>query len=388
MLLSAAVGCGEDNIFPPIPLTTDPLVLANPISMVASATSNRLYLVNSNNRVLWFDASFVIFDITDPVNPLPLAVISIANFGGQIILDEARGFVYIPDRQSSGTTDENDQILRINIDESSPDFLAVDLISSNSNPFGAFFDGNNLYVAATDEALRYNVNTFTGYTSVDLNVTTNEDRDIDAEETREIAMSPSGNTIFVTNRSDNMLILNSAEFIGPTASGETELGSEPVDYIVVGTTSTRGITRDSQFLYVVNGSPPALLIMTDEGLDPIAGPAMEILSSALQVASIPVGNDPGEVIVDEPNARAYVTNTGDDNVSVIDLNLGQEIARISVSTTDETEIEADDEFAGDQPFGMALVNLGGVNYLYVAHFQTNLVSVINADTLQLLNQFP
>ena len=183
-----------------------------------------------------------------------------------------------------------------------------------------------------------------------------------------------------------MLILNRAEFIAPMAPGVVDLGQEPVDYIVVGTNSTRGITTDSTFLYVVDGLPASLKVMTDVGLSPVVGAPVEIASSTLQVANIPVGNDPGEVVVDEANMRAYVTNTGDDNVSIIDLNLFQEIARISISTTPNTSQDGQDE--GDQPFAMALVNLGGTNFLYVGHFETNLISVINADTLALLITFP
>lgn len=385
-LALTVAGCAESSIFPNVPLNLDPLVLANPISMVASASSNRLYVVNSNNRVNYFDASFVILDITNPIDPAPLAVISIADFSGQIILDELRGFAYIPNRQSSSNSDFNDQILRININEASPNFLQVDLFDSAANPFGAWFDGQFLFVAANFDALQYNVDDLTGYSQGDLDVVTNDGRPLDAEATRELAVTPSGNNLFVTNRADSMLILNLNEFLAPPGPGVFDLGTEVVDYIVISTVSTRGITTDSNFIYVVDGAPASLKIMTDEGLDPVAGPPVEIASASLQVATIPVGVDPSEVVVDEVNRRAYVTNTGSDDVSIIDLDLEQEIARVSISTTELTSQDGQDD--GDQPFAMALVEIGGTQYLYVAHFQTNLISVINADTLELLNQFP
>ena len=386
--MGTLAGCGEASIFPNIPLTTDPLVLANPISMVASAVSNRLYVVNSNNRVLWFDASFVIMDITNPISPVAIVVVSLPNFSGQIILDEARGFVYIPNRLSTSEADEEDQVLRININEASPSFLAMDLIPSAANSFGASFDGTRLFVACTEDALQYNVDSFLGFTSVNMAVVTNEGRELDAMATRELSISPSGNNLFVTNELDNMLILNLSQFPPPSVPGETDLGQEGVDYIVTGSASTRGTTTDSSFVYVVSGAPDALQIMTDTGLDPVVGAPVEIPASALIVGSIPVGTNPGEVIVDEPKMRAYVSNTGDDTVSIIDLNLEQEIARISVQTTDETQFTGGNFEDGDQPFGMALINIGGTNYLYVAHFITNLISVINVDTLTLVNQFP
>ncbi|MDX1386013.1 MAG: hypothetical protein R3257_00380, partial [bacterium] len=214
-----ATGCVDASIFPNIPLTLDPLVLANPIAMAASANSNRLYIVNSNNRVNYFDASFVILDITNPVFPVGIAAISIANFSGQIILDEARGLVYLPNRQSSSDIDDVDNVLVININEASPGFLTVQEFPSGNSPFGAFWDGTFFFTAAVAQALQYNVNDFSGFTQVDLGVVTNEGRELEAEDTREIAIAPSDQTVWVTNRLDNMLILNRNEWVAPVAPG-------------------------------------------------------------------------------------------------------------------------------------------------------------------------
>lgn len=376
--------CAGSSIFVPIPLTLDPLTLANPISLVASNSNQRLYLVNSNNKVLWEDASFIVLDISSPANPKPIAVISIANFSGQIILDEPRGYVYIPNRQSADQSDVVDQVLRINIDESSPGFLTVDLFDEAPNPFGAFYDGvSQLYVAASFEATQYNVNNFAGYTSVNLAVKTAQGRDIDAEETRELAISPSGNWLFVTNRIDNMLIVNINEFPAPTSPGKTDLGTEPVDFIVVGTSSTRGVTSDSSYVYLIDGSPSTFKVMSDASLLPVVGAPQEISTASLQVAAVPIGDDPSEVVLDTPNRRAYVTNTGSDDVSVIDLDLFVEISRISVSGNLPPNTPV-----GQSPFGLALANIGGTNYVYVANFDSNTVTVIDADALQVVSAFP
>ncbi len=383
-ILLGCASCAGNPIFPDIPLSVSPLLLANPISMVASAINNRLYVANSNNQVLWFDASFYILDITSPLNPTTIAVISIPNFSGQVLLDETRGFVYIPNRQSANNADTVDQVLRININEASPTFLTTDIFDSAANPFGGFFDGaNSLYVAATQEALLYDVNSFPNYSSVNLQVTTNLGRELNADETREIMLSPSGLNVFVTNRVDNFLILNAAQFTPPAAPGITDLGTEPVDYIVTGNTSTRGIARDSTYLYVVDGSPNSLRVLTDLGLAPVVGAPVEIGVASLQVAQIPVGSNPSEVVVDELNRRAYVSNTDSDDVSVIDLDLFVEITRVSVSESLPAGVDA-----GDEPFGMALVNVGGVNVLYVANFNSNNITVIDADALVVVASFP
>jgi YVTN family beta-propeller protein len=376
--------CAGNSIFNPIPLTLNPLVLANPISLVASASNQRLYLVNSNNQVLWADSSFIILDISNPTSPQPVAVISIPNFSGQILLDETRGFVYIPNRQSSDKSDTVDQVLSININESSPDFLSVGIFDSGPNPFGGFFEApDDLFVAATQEALHYNVNDFSGFTMVNLAVKTAQGNNINVENTRELALSPSGSFLFVTNQGGDMLILDTAQFPAPTAPGQTDLGTEAVDYAVTGPASTQGITHDSQFIYVVDSSPSLLRVMTEAGLVPVSGPPQEISAGSLQVAAIPIGSAPDEVIVDEANHRAYVSNTDSDDISVIDTNLFIEITRISVANNLPSNVAV-----GDGPFGMALVNLGGVNYLYVANFNSNNVTVIDVDTLAVVAAFP
>ncbi len=383
-LVFGFAACAGQTIFKPIPLTLNPILLANPIAMVADNASKRLYVVNSNNLVLWLDASFIIMDISNPVAPTAIAAISIPNFSGNIILDTTRGFVYLPNRQSSSNADLVDQVLRVNINEASPDFLKVDLFDSGADPFGAAFDGaNSLFVVADQEALRYDVDSMAGFTKVDLNVKTAQGRTIKAEDTREDGLTPSGDWLFVTNRTDSMLILDVNEMTPPTTAGEVDLGTEPVDYIVDGTNSTRGAARDSKFIYVVDGSPSALRILTDSALTPVSGAPQEITTGSLQVASIPVGRNPGEVIVDEPNARAYVSNTDDDNVSVIDLNLQTEVTRLAVDSNLPSGIDP-----GDQPFPMAIANVGGTNYLYVGNFNSNNITVFNTDTLQLVTAFP
>jgi YVTN family beta-propeller protein len=161
------------------------------------------------------------------------------------------------------------------------------------------------------------------------------------------------------------------------------LGTEPVDYIVDGDTSTQGIGRDSNYLYITDAVPQSLRVLTDVGLPPVVGPPIEIGIASLQVAQIPIGTTPGEVLVDDPNNRVYVTNTGSDDISVIDTNLLTEISRISISGNLPSGVQA-----GDQPFGMTLVNIGGVNYLYVANFNSNNISVINADAMSVVAAFP
>ena len=83
------------------------------------------------------------------------------------------------------------------------------------------------------------------------------------------------------------------------------------------------------------------------------------------VASIPVGTHPAHVVVDREGRRAFVTNSGDDTVSIVDL--ARKTVLRSVST-------------GRYPHGLRINPNGGE--AYVANVEDGTVSVL--DTLALV----
>jgi len=76
------------------------------------------------------------------------------------------------------------------------------------------------------------------------------------------------------------------------------------------------VTRDGKFL-LANGS------IVDET-------AIFALPSFTLVGTVPVGRDPNWITLSPDGSRAYVSNRGSDDVSVIDLRSRREIARIKV----------------------------------------------------------
>jgi DNA-binding beta-propeller fold protein YncE len=133
----------------------------------------------------------------------------------------------------------------------------------------------------------------------------------------------------------------------------------------------------------VDGGIDALKIMTEAGLTPVTGPPQELSAASLQVASIPVGLDPQEVLVDEATGRAYVSNNASNDISVIDIGLQLEVNRIAVDENLPAGVPI-----GEGPFGMALVNIGGTNYLYVANFDSSNVTIIDANAGAVVGGFP
>ena len=78
------------------------------------------------------------------------------------------------------------------------------------------------------------------------------------------------------------------------------------------------------------------------------------------IASVPVGNTPWGVAVNPDGTNVYVTNSADDNVSVINTTNNTVTATVNV---------------GDSPWAVA-VNPEGTN-VYVTNYLSNNVSVIN-----------
>ena len=126
--------------------------LAAPVAIGVDTARSRAYVVNSNNNVEFTSATLSVLDITDPVAPVLLSQAStpipIPNFSGQIYLDTTNLTAYIPSRESTNEADTTDTLLKVNVDEASSTFGAVDEFATAQNPFGiACCDPNGrLYV--------------------------------------------------------------------------------------------------------------------------------------------------------------------------------------------------------------------------------------------------
>ncbi len=83
------------------------------------------------------------------------------------------------------------------------------------------------------------------------------------------------------------------------------------------------------------------------------------------VASVEVNSHPAHVIADPVGERAFVTNSGDDTVSVVDLARGEVIKEIAT---------------GEYPHGLRMSPDGGT--IYVANVEGGTVSVIDAASLE------
>ena len=91
---------------------------------------------------------------------------------------------------------------------------------------------------------------------------------------------------------------------------------------------------------------------------------LDPVSLEASAAEIEVGDHPAHVVTDQEGRRAFVSNAGDDTLSVVDLDAGVVVATIPT---------------GDYPHGLRLSPDG--QHLLVANVQDGTVSLIDVQTL-------
>lgn len=357
LLLSFCLcSCSSSEIFPDIGTN-----LSAPMEMSIDAASNRLYLVNSNNKVLYKNGSFQVLDITAPTAPALLTdgTVTTLNFSGQMYLDTVGKNAYVTNRQSENNQDAQDNILMINIDETSADFLTVQNYADGSNPFGMAYDAvsDELYVASYLSKLGYfprgapqnmatidlsNLDLSTGYVLASPNFS-------------EVAMI--GTQAFISCATGGMLVV--------------DVAGQKADYFVNDLNYPSGINTDGTYVYladteVIGDIVTPQLYQIDPAAFPVrVGNADVTVKSrndaGVVVASAAVGNNPQEIAYS--TNYFFVTNFNDGTVSVINR------PAMTVNTTITV---------GTEPFGMAVL---GDTYLYVSNMATNSISIIDLATL-------
>lgn len=340
--------------------------LAAPISVAVDVARNRAYVVNSNERVEFDGASLSVLDISAPTAPTLVSIsgnpVSIDNFSGQVYFDTTNLAAYVSNRLSSDRLDTTDSVLKINLDEGSGSFGSVTSNNSGDNPFGvACCDATNrVYTVSSGGTVEAYQKSDLSYAQLSLAVTLSTG-DVSGASSTEIAFDSGGTLAFVTNRGGRIYVLNTGE-IGDTTKN-------PVDYVVTNVGEPRGAAFSTPNLTLVDGTSGAAVLRvidttTLTPLSPDTSGITEVDASSIQSTTVPLGNDPNEIVIH--NGKAYVTNRGDDTVSVVDLS------NLSATPTTIT--------VGDEPFGLAAFTSGADNFLYVTNLASNNLSIINLAT--------
>lgn len=347
--------------------------IAAPNGISIDSTNNRLYLINSNSTVLYehTEGSIQIFDITSPLSPVLLQTTGTPSFSGEALQDPyGRNLLYVSNRYSDSTTDTTDQLLVMNIDEASDDFLTVASYSTNEDPYGLYccYPDNRLWISTEADLLEYKDlgGDLAGGGTISLVQSLSDGNSLTDVETSYITII--NNQGFLPRLRGGLLVVNLDE-----AGDSTK---NPVDYLIDDIDSPRGITTDGALIYLVyegledddDELKSRLLIMDPSSLTPLTdNDTTQVIDKddeSLSPVKIDVGDNAQNVLL--TSNYAFVTSRDDDLVTVINL-----------ATQDKNK----DVSVGTEPFGMALYSPGGVeSYLYVGNVESNNLSIIDLTT--------
>lgn len=373
------LGCTRGNIFPQL---TDQL--AGISDMIVDEASNRLYVVNANEKVAynWNQGSFQVYDITDPLAPVLIATTPTLSFSGKLSIDTTRKLAYVTNRFSEDEDDMIDRMYIFNIDESSPDFMTYTEMELGRDPFGiqCCYPADRLWIAEGGK----NDDFYTQFVDKDTLAVGNIDMLVDL----------SNGGYFTHNETTDLVLLGSQAFMSRSSGGiivinmdEAETpGAEPVDYWIEDIRTPRGITTDGNYVYIVSEEDetgewqPWVHVLDVSSLVPLfdntSAQVLDKNNDNLLVASIGLNErrDPQEILLTQDYIFVTQGWNQDNYVEVADRS----------TLTWLTEIPTDEE-----PFAMALYAPGGVEtYVYIANQISNTIQVLDLATLSIIATYP
>ncbi|MFA4875562.1 MAG: hypothetical protein WC690_09520, partial [bacterium] len=245
VLAAALCGCAQSgSIF------TDPGDnVATPSAMEVDVANNRLYLVNSNAKVLydWTKGSFQVLDITNPLAPVLIKSVETPSFSGQIFLDPVRKQTFVPNRFSANANDTVDELLVFNVDETSANFMSFTLQTMGRDAYAIEccypVANERAWVTTSLGELQY-VDIASGNLTpgnVTLTTTLNSGGTISHAEVNHIAIL--NNQAFLSREYGGIMVVN--------LDDAGLAGAVAVDYFIGDVQNPRGIATDGRYIYVV-----------------------------------------------------------------------------------------------------------------------------------------
>lgn len=361
--------------------------MSNPLTLAVDSTAMRAYILNSNDKYQYTDASLHVVDLTTIAAPTRVNSTTFTTYGGQMYLDSAAGALYFPDRASDDDTDTGDHLVRVDVNEASGAFLSLSTTDTNGNPFGAQFDSANSRLLVPTREGTLDVFDVSGATPVRTTQVNLIDQPLSDGSTvrsatlSELTLINNGTQAVVTNAAGGVFVLNVSE-IGAS-------GVLPVDYYISDVILPRGIARvgaaASRVVYVVSKDVEndeivhRVRVLDLSTLDPsITNTTIGVLDkddNALLTASVAVGENAQQVLVSPLRSQAYVSNYDADTITVIDT---------------ATHVVAATIATGDEPYGLAFYQqvAGSDTHVLVTNHGANTVSVIDLATNTIVGSYP
>lgn len=366
---SAHTGCAQSgSIWPQLGDQ-----LATPSTLAIDVATNRLYVVNSNAKVLydWTQGSFQAYDITDPLNPVLLKSMPTDSFSGEAYIDTAKVQAFVPNRFSTDDSATEDRLYSFDLNEATTDFLVFTEGTAGRDAYAidCCYPADRAWITTSLNQLQYfdlnDISQPAGF--INLDTPLDLGGDLSHAEVNHIARRD--NQAFLSREYGGVLVVDLDDADVP--------GSVGVDYWIRDIPNPRGIAIRGDTLYVVGegnecgGSWCRFLMVFDVStMVPTVGNTTTIVvdkeDSGILVTTIVVGKLPQEVLLSQD--FAFVTNQDDDTVSVINLATNGVVATIDV---------------GEEPFSLALYTTpAGVDqYVYIGNVKDNTISIIDVPTL-------
>ncbi len=353
--------------------------IASPSAMWVDVDNNRLYLVNSNSRVLydWHQGNFQVLDITNPLAPTLIKSVETESFSGEIYLDTDNNIAYVPNRYTSSDSEQTDRMYSFSTDEASFDSLlnfSESVLGKDSYAIACCYPAGRMWITTSLNEIQY-VDIGSDLTPTDMSILSTMENGGEMTKAEVYHIALADNQGFLSRDGSGVLIVNLDE------AGVA--GVNPVDYYIEDVNQPRGIAVRDSTLYVVgegneNGRWTRYLLVIDvSGMPPLTDNEFTTMfdkdDDGLLIAMIEVGRSPQELLLTDD--YAFVTNLDDDTVSVIDLASNAVAATITV---------------GDEPFSLALYkDLADVDqYVYVGNMKSNTISVIDIASLAVVATYP
>lgn len=369
LLILVSVFCScTSSLFEPIGTNT-----SSPITVAVDATNSRAYVVNSNQRLKYEDATVMVLDITNPEVPTLVSTAAIPNLSAESYFDAATRQVYITNRESDHNGDLVDRLLKVDVSTDSP---LVTEYHAGDNPFGIVCcdSGGRFFVVNYGGSFyRYDTADLSTNTAINLDVTLSTDEPVQGVGANSLTLI--GQQAFVSTRAGEIFVINLDEIGGAT---------DPIDYVLYSSYDLRGIASDGTNLYIVNNSEttPAVFVVdpasltantdstfTDQALDDLIGTTI----------SLTAGDDPNEILYYATLNQFYVAKTGADTVDVIDPVSKAVSATLTLNSG---------SFTANEPFGLTAFNDGTSDYLYVANLGSDNISIVNLGTQVVVGSYP
>ncbi len=367
-------GCSEAPLIAPENFKR----LNNPISMAFVPNTNLAVVANANVNLNQETGSLVAIDLSS-ASILTETSISIPSFSGRITLHPSLFQIYVPDRGDDALlvyeyTVPAPSGLPISIipkEVVSPQARTINGIETDENPFDVFLFNDLLLVT----------NHLSGSVSF-ISASSLDPIDLDPQDSQlnglplvsaanftqakrrsgiganRIIPAPNGLLYVTSTRTNNIYVID-------PKSQQVEAMLDLSTLSLTG--GTRGmVVSGSGLAYIAHRGINSLIILdvseiTDNGID------FEVADVKL-VDVIPVGADPEGVALSPDEKTVFVSNQGDNSITVIDTVTRTIKSHIFVSGTSPGEIVVDSTR----------------NLLYVLNFLSNDISVIDINTLTLV----